>query len=609
MSYKDIDLTDRDTLASLIEERGGHIRGNIVKCPYHDDRRPSASIFEGKDGNWRFHCMGCNETRDARAVYKELRGGSEDYAFEVKKYDYKSTDKEKTYSREELDGFKNIKKCYEYYDKKGQPVHLEYRYETKGFDGKISKRFNQYRMIANDVFMSGHPEPCPLYNWQNVVNEEVIFLVEGAKCVEAMTSVGLPAVTWTGGSEGYKYSDISFLAGKKIIALPDNDADSKSYRAMAVVKDKLGEDTDFTLLEPEFYLSKFMIPKAKDDMADVVAKLYKDYKEANPDGDKLDALTEASAIIFEEFSEWLVDEKLDAFDEYMNDYVFDKIASGWFRGYDIGWDKLEDTSDWTAGDSITVLCADSGTGKSMMAADFARRLLTHTDAKVAWRIGEDDKNKHTMRIIGQILNQSNLARRKNIEDGEQIRNEYKKACQEHRGLITRVLDCMEDSKDRTYESLNKWVTKKAEEGADVIIIDPISIFSSDGGIKSLVEDTKNIVQRLDALKSKYGCRFLVVTHPRNKDGGISKDNIYGGRDWDRFVQNIMWLSKIDPIQVPIATGNGFEEATVNRVIKVLKMRDGTENYGDTIGFNFDSKTLRFEEVCDMRDKNYRVIQN
>src|SRR5918992_352642 len=36
------------------------IRGTSCKCPYHDDKTPSASIKRGRDGAYRFHCFVCN---------------------------------------------------------------------------------------------------------------------------------------------------------------------------------------------------------------------------------------------------------------------------------------------------------------------------------------------------------------------------------------------------------------------------------------------------------------------------------------------------------------------------------------------------------------------
>jgi CHC2 zinc finger len=64
----------------------GKAKTKAVRCPYHDDKHPSASIHFDADGVWRFHCFACdwkgdvfdviarNTNRDVADVLKEYRG-------------------------------------------------------------------------------------------------------------------------------------------------------------------------------------------------------------------------------------------------------------------------------------------------------------------------------------------------------------------------------------------------------------------------------------------------------------------------------------------------------------------------------------------------------
>lgn len=51
--------TSRDALEKALEAAGAEIRGSAVKCPFHEDKRSSGSIYEGTDGAWRFKCHSC----------------------------------------------------------------------------------------------------------------------------------------------------------------------------------------------------------------------------------------------------------------------------------------------------------------------------------------------------------------------------------------------------------------------------------------------------------------------------------------------------------------------------------------------------------------------
>ncbi|MBE7462885.1 MAG: hypothetical protein HS116_05245 [Planctomycetes bacterium] len=49
---------DRAALVGLLESAGAEFRGDKCRCIFHDDRTPSAGVYES-DGGWRFKCHGC----------------------------------------------------------------------------------------------------------------------------------------------------------------------------------------------------------------------------------------------------------------------------------------------------------------------------------------------------------------------------------------------------------------------------------------------------------------------------------------------------------------------------------------------------------------------
>jgi hypothetical protein len=57
---KDARRRDRAELEQAVRAAGGDIvRGNAAKCPFHDDRHASGSIYADEQGVWRLKCHTC----------------------------------------------------------------------------------------------------------------------------------------------------------------------------------------------------------------------------------------------------------------------------------------------------------------------------------------------------------------------------------------------------------------------------------------------------------------------------------------------------------------------------------------------------------------------
>ena len=50
---------DRGALVAALERSGAVVKGKTVRCPFHEDRSPSARTHQGRDGVWRFKCFAC----------------------------------------------------------------------------------------------------------------------------------------------------------------------------------------------------------------------------------------------------------------------------------------------------------------------------------------------------------------------------------------------------------------------------------------------------------------------------------------------------------------------------------------------------------------------
>lgn len=84
------ELIARADLSALVERWAGPGRGNAhgrsYRCPHpsHDDRSPSFSVFQGRDGKWRGQCFGsCNWSGDALDFLAWVNDTSREHALDM----------------------------------------------------------------------------------------------------------------------------------------------------------------------------------------------------------------------------------------------------------------------------------------------------------------------------------------------------------------------------------------------------------------------------------------------------------------------------------------------------------------------------------------------
>ena len=130
----------------------------------------------------------------------------------------------------------NEKVTYTYTDEAGNTLFTKERYIKKdGSKGYAYSHLNSEGVRVNTMpqFATG----TPLYNLHGLAKypNETIYLVEGEKCVEALTKLKLLATT-SGGAQSDDKTDWQPLAGRKVIAWADNDDAGLGYIQRATQK-------------------------------------------------------------------------------------------------------------------------------------------------------------------------------------------------------------------------------------------------------------------------------------------------------------------------------------------------------------------------------------
>ena len=223
------------------------------RCPFHDERTPSFTIYEKED---RCHCFGCgfdgtvidvhmrDRGIDVGEAMRDLGGGGN--------RDHGKKPKEVAF--------------YPYVDENGIGLFHVIRYEDKTFkqcridafgdrdwtDGKGNKGMGDCRRVV--------------YRLPSVIAATTIFVVEGEKDVHTMEAIGRVATCNPGGASKpgdtkwrKEYNDTFF--GKNVVIIPDRDDAGRVH----------GENVASNLVDVAARVSIIDLPKGSKDISEFAA--------------------------------------------------------------------------------------------------------------------------------------------------------------------------------------------------------------------------------------------------------------------------------------------------------------------------------------------------
>ncbi len=188
----------------------------MAKCPSHDDGTASLSVTRGTGGKVLMHChAGCSTDSIVAALGLEMAALFEDDA--------------RGAVRETLPPDQwPVTATYTYEDAAGEPV---FRVQRKTSRDSGSKTFRQQRYTRGDWLPGMDGVARVLYGLPRLMTEasEAVFLVEGERDADALTSLGLVATTNAGGAGKWEAQYSEALRGREVVILPDNDAPGEKH--------------------------------------------------------------------------------------------------------------------------------------------------------------------------------------------------------------------------------------------------------------------------------------------------------------------------------------------------------------------------------------------
>lgn len=563
----------RRSRAALVQALGVNGNTKAIRCPFHDDQHPSASIHLDQDGAWRFHCFTCPWKGDVFDVI--ARNSGRTVADVLKDYRPEPERKPIVYPTLEkaVNVFPNIEQVYKYSDPDTREIDLVVvRYSVEG-----RKSFAQLSQHGGGWVHRAPQTKLPLYNRTRVRDAKSVIVVEGEKAVHALASVGIVATTSPGGAGKAQKADWTPLQGKAVYLWPDNDpideaGSSTGIRHMWDVQSIL-ENVDCEL---------FWIDPASLDLppkGDAVEFLQSN--EGSPDDKRI-----AIQLVMDEAKPLGAARALES--------RFESIISGGWVNIEWPWREVTSEAQALLPETVTALCGDPGAAKSLMMLEaFWQWHLA--GEKVALFMLEDDRTYHLNRVLAQLEQNSYLTQ---VEWVKNNPDKVRASTANQRDVINSFGKAIYDAPDKDVKltDLCDWFEQRCKEGATICGIDPVT--AANVSEKPWIDDQKFIF-RVKSIAKQYHSRLIYVIHPRIAHGksGPSLSRLAGGAAYSRFSHSVFWLVRHDqPLNsVLYSSDYGKRQVTHERTLKIAKARNG-RGAGAEIGFSLNPETLCFTEL-------------
>lgn len=559
-------------------------RPNTFHCPFHEDKNPSAWIFE-KEGVWKFHCAPCSITEDVygvedrfgvpRRVAAPQNGNGHQEPPKPARVDprapsgpNKGNGKAKAIFKTVAEAKKAIvhTAAYAY----THPETLAVELLVLRIEEAAGKRFMQLRPCAGG-FEFGGLDTNPIYARIRIKDAGAVMVVEGEKCVHALDKLGIKATTSPGGSGAAAKADWSPLAGKQVFVWRDFDEPGEKYAKAVLAKLRELDPA------PEIFwmaIETLGLPKG---------------------GDVVDFLAAHSGTVEQQHAALaaVLADALPIGDElgpYRERMI--AIGSGKWRAVEWPWERLGAATKALYPATQTMICGEGGTSKSLLLRQAVNFWISQGVTVADFEL-EDDKEFHLNRAHAQLAQESGIT-----NDGWHRANAdlYKQLEAEHAPMLKKVARAITDAPGRAVKLLDDmlpWVIRQAKAGKRIIIVDPITACQQ--GREPWNDDLSFILESRAAL-SQYGASLIVVTHPKKLPRGATPNlaDLAGGQAWPRFTQTVMWIAQMPLEELACSCLRGTTREECNRTVKILKARNSFGT-GCEIGFKFDAKTLLFHE--------------
>lgn len=560
----------RENLLNTLTQAGARFRGNYCTCPFHEDRHPSAGIYE-QDGIWRFKCQACAVGGDIFDMQAKITGTTP--AEQLKKLSVPRQSPAKP-------GFANLVSVKEYLTKAVGAIESEHPYNTA--DGDIAyyvyriqtptkKQFRPVSLSDSGYVLKMPSKPWILYNLPEVVKAETVIVCEGEKKVDCLHRYGFTGTTSSDGSLNSKYTDWKPLAGKTVVIWRDNDVEGIRYLAdVQSILQNLEPVPRISIVDPaQLDLAE------KEDVVDFV--------------EQLKVLGKTDAEITSAIESAIKSAKPVSVSNQVRQRIAD-ISAGRYYAVSLPWDLTYNITKALLPNTVTKFVGNSGATKSFAMLQLFSHFMKSGIKSALFEI-EEDLTYHLTRALAQKTGQGWLTDADLVKDRA---GEADRLAQDNAGYIEdmgRVLYSM-PTESVTLDLLADWISEQARRGCRVIGVDPVTAAARTGDAWKADEKFLSAVKKT---ATNFRCSVILVSHPIKSVSFPDMSQIAGGAAYNRFCQTILWLEMHDEKTSQVKTCCGTDEIEHNRTLYCLKARNG-KGGGYKLAFDFDSESLTLREL-------------
>lgn len=572
-----------DALHSALEQAGCRIRGRSVQCAFHGDKSASGSIYQGQDGRWRYKCHSCETRGDEHDIVALTTGKP---LAEVLKANGDRTMQPRNTHREpprqeplakvwpDLESLADscgAVKVYRYLDAERRPVMAVLRLEPKSF--------RQCSPCAGGWCMKKPAGRLPIFNLPSIPKADLIVVTEGEKDCVALHALGITATTAPMGADAVSVpveddgkpalADWQPLAGKIVVLWGDFDEPGRRHitRIERILSRICPRPTIKRVQEIDIDNCK--------DPADYIAKY------------GADALRMTLGVINRAIEVRPSD--------VLRTRIEDTIA-GRHQSVPWAWPATSRLTQSLRPGAITLLAGNPGSGKSFFLLQACLEWL-RDGLPIALLELEEGSGFWLSRALALESGNSDLL------DLEWMRLHGDKARdllavhRDHIDSLAQVLTTA-PAGGMSIGGLAGWVEGQAKTGKRIICIDPVTAAAEDPTEKPWIAAARLMSRAKQAITAS-GASLVLATHGRKgsgKAGPPNLDDLAGGAAFSRFASSVILLERLDePEDADCIDADGRTITdTINRRLRILKARE-SQGAGMSIGFDFDSKSLRFAE--------------
>lgn len=272
---------------------------------------------------------------------------------------------------------------------------------------------------------------------------------------------------------------------------------------------------------------------------------------------------------------------------------YQDIADGKCRKVPWPWSTLTQLCPSLLPGAVTIIAGSPGSCKSFMMLQ-CLQFWIRKNISVAYMMLEGSKASFLRRCLSQMTGNPNHMDNDWIEEKADAAFKDVKSFGEE---LRQVSDAIVDGTlayDPNYTDVKVFLDVQSEAGARILIIDPIT--SADGQGQPWIVD-KDMILFCQGIAKKHGTSIIMVTHPA-KSGNLkiipTLDALAGGTAFQRHVDAVLWLEKIEAKEFRVTGACGTSEIECDRRIHLLKVRDG-RGQGMMLGYRFEPESLLLGE--------------